>query len=1051
MPQPVRSFRKLLCLWFLGFLAVALTGVPVAAAAEPEDYSLPDTELKWVRLDSAQTESFFSVRADTEGRLFVGGREGLFVYEPYQHGGYAPRKEILHFPDHTWINDIEFRGNDLYLSTVSALYRVPDGRIKRDGLKVERLVWGVPLGSVHQCFHALAWGPEGDLYFSMGDPLTSYGDFSRPDHWGHWTFFSKPDPGAPKSAAAVEEGEWIKTPHTGVGGVFRCRPDGSRFQVVARGLRNACGLVFDQHWNLFTNDNDHESLPADYVPGRLMQVTPHSDFSWPRGWMVEKTPDRADLLQTMITTMGRAVPVGQSYYHETFFPEKYRDNLVVARWCTRKLARYPLAHRGASFETEEAELLECRDLARPVGVSVGRGGRIFAAVCFMAQNEGSPTYKSDVVMITRADDPAMHPYEGYDITAVSPDALWRDLSDQSWGRRYRAHLEILRRGGPLLGRSIERLESVEADDPAIRHLPWLAAATRNQTAQKLLIDLAAHPDAQIRLTTIRALGEYFPVDSSRPTLLAALDDPNPQVKQAAVCACFDMKLTPAMNLLIQKAAASADSYIRQAAAFVLAEQASLADLERLCGAATPAARLAGVLAVGFRLTMPAVSAPIAPQYPLEKWSADNVYKIRFFDKQVDLREYGRAGMFTVAEHWKASKHTTEQEQLFSLLQLRLDDPDEKVRLEAAHFLSLLGDTRAEPKIAAVRSARQQQLLNLAPIKSIDKVWLAGPFPDGEQGFSASHPPEMGVIDLEAKYPVADKEIAWQMAQLMKHYNFRQLLGDCDRSSIYAYTRLESGTRQPALLMVGSDDGVKVWQNGKLVWSNDVTRGALPFQDVVPVELEPGSNDFLIRVRNVAGDSGMYLHYRAVARVAHVLPEKLGANRLAERLKAAAANPGAKSVDPAFLTTDWTSVAKQGSADRGRKLFGAAGLGCAKCHSITPDAAVTGGPSLAEAVKRFTIPHLVQSILLPSEQVSPVFKSSLIVTNEGKTFTGLVVSETAEKLEMLLTDATRVSIPKSQIEERKPQETSPMPQGIVKSPDELRDLLAYLLSPNPQAP
>jgi hypothetical protein len=44
-------------------------------------------------------------------------------------------------------------------------------------------------------------------------------------------------------------------------------------------------LVFDKHWNLFGNDNDHESLPLAYVPGRLIHVTPHSDFAWPRGWM----------------------------------------------------------------------------------------------------------------------------------------------------------------------------------------------------------------------------------------------------------------------------------------------------------------------------------------------------------------------------------------------------------------------------------------------------------------------------------------------------------------------------------------------------------------------------------------------------------------------------------------------------------------------------------------------------------------------------------------------------------------------------------------------
>ena len=65
--------------------------------------------------------------------------------------------------------------------------------------------------------------------------------------------------------------------------------------------------------------------------------------------------------------------------------------------------------------------------------------------------------------------------------------------------------------------------------------------------------------------------------------------------------------------------------------------------------------------------------------------------------------------------------------------------------------------------------------------------------------------------------------------------------------------------------------------------------------------------------------------------------------------------------------------------------------------------------------------------------------------------GLLVGETAEKVELLQSDATRISIPASQVDERKLLETSPMPTGLVKTADELRDLLAYLLGDNPQPP
>ncbi|MGH7137554.1 MAG: hypothetical protein ACREHD_17550, partial [Pirellulales bacterium] len=133
-------------------------------AAEEAGYALRNPDLKLVQIDSSIDESFFSVRGDSMGRMFVGGRRSLFVYEPNDAGGYQPRRLLYQFPEHTWINDIAIRGDDLYLLTVSALYVMPGGVTRREGLEVRRLVWGVPLGHVNQCFHALAWGPEGDLY-----------------------------------------------------------------------------------------------------------------------------------------------------------------------------------------------------------------------------------------------------------------------------------------------------------------------------------------------------------------------------------------------------------------------------------------------------------------------------------------------------------------------------------------------------------------------------------------------------------------------------------------------------------------------------------------------------------------------------------------------------------------------------------------------------------------------------------------------------------------------------------------------------------------------
>lgn len=998
--------RKLL----LSFIALCCI-VSSAFATPPIDYAPSDPGLRLELLDSSPNDSFLSIRCDGLGRLFVGGREAVFRYDPDDKGGYKPRVELFRFPPHSWAYDLELRGPDLYVLTMNALYVLPDGAIKTEGLKPKRLLWGVPAGHVHQCFHGLAWGPEGDLYISMGDPLWYYGDFDRPDHWGHWSFFTpdatvghnqsrlglRPDQSrvGTESQPTTPTKGWQRHPYNGVGAVFRIRPDGTGFQTVATGLRNSCGLVFDSNFNLFTNDNDHEGLPHAYVPGRLNHVVPHAYFSWPRGWMPHITPERADLLDTMTTGLGRAVPVGQSYYDDAFLGEQYRNNLLVARWCTRAVTRYPLTPAGATFHCEEKPLIVGKDLARPVGVTVGRGGRIFVTVSFMANNEGSPIYRSDLAMLTKKDDPPTHPFEPFDVLNATNDQLQDRFAHDSWSQRYLAFVELTRRG-------------------LVTNESGMRSINRSKTGSQPLEQTAEQ----------RHLSE----------LLALFGK------------------TGALPAEVISSARSDDRYLRHIATQLMAERLNADELKPLANSDDVKTRLAAVLASGFRLTLPKVDQVLDESMPLTPWrNPDEAYLIQYADEKekTDLRKFGRVGTYTVAEHWKAQKkHTDDQEQLFALLAARLDDQEESVRLQAAHFLSVLNDPRSEPKVQSVRRKNEQGKLQLADLINPDKAWVAGPFPDGSKGFETVHAPERGPIDLSAQHAVGERFVAWkQMSRGPRFFNFHEAFGDVSDSSSYAFFRLESPRKQQAMLLVGSDDGIKVWHNGRVVHTNDISRAALPLQDIVYLDLEPGGNDILFRVRNLTGESGLYIHYRTLDKIPVTLPEPVSAGSLTERLKNATTS-GNTPVDPKFLSVNWLEEAKAGDIARGKKLFSAEGLGCAKCHAIRADQPVTGGPSLAETAKRFTIPHLVESVLAPSRMVSPVFKATLVITKDGKQSSGLVIGETGEKLELLLPDAKRVTFAKSDIEETKLQDISPMPAGLVKQPEELRDLLAFLLSEQP---
>ena len=64
---------------------------------------------------------------------------------------------------------------------------------------------------------------------------------------------------------------------------------------------------------------------------------------------------------------------------------------------------------------------------------------------------------------------------------------------------------------------------------------------------------------------------------------------------------------------------------------------------------------------------------------------------------------------------------------------------------------------------------------------------------------------------------------------------------------YLRTRLEWPAEQRVTLRIGSDDGVKLWINGRLVHANNVARGFTPDQDSAAATLRKGENILLMKI------------------------------------------------------------------------------------------------------------------------------------------------------------------------------------------------------------
>jgi len=1021
-------------------LAVCFSGVISQSSPGNEltNYEVPDPALELSILDQSEKESFLSIRVDSEGRLFVGSREAVFAYDPDGDGGYKPAVELYRFPSHSWLYDIAVRGNDLYVQTTTTTYLLPQARIKREGISVKPLLWGLPSGSVgapswgvHQGMHGLAWGPEGDLYISFGDMLWSYGDFKRPDHWGHWYFYTA-------------DGKQFT--YNGQGGILRMRPGGSRVQMVARGLRNPCGLAFDSQWNLFSHDNDHESMPAAYIPGRLLHVTQGADFSWPRGWMVTKMPDRKDLLRTMYGGMGRTVPVGQSYYDEPLLPARYRDNILLARWGQRTITAYPKWQSGATFRAREQVLVECRGQARPVGVTVGPCGRIFAVVCYMQANEQSPIYRSDLIVVAPQNKP-LTDLRANDLVDADTEALHNHLGDASWKLRHGAHQELLRRDDEALDHAARRLSAVSntSDDRDMRtleHQIYLAAASGSDKAFRTLKTLVRHPNSNVRRHAIQALAEHFEkesLESLRTPLADSLRDSSAAAQLAALHALFRLDELPLA--VIEGPACSNDTYLRQTATRLMADKLSAAGLAEHRQSPDARVRLAAVLALGRQLTVPAMDFVPPESLQLGKTVGPRIYVDR---EVIDLSKRARIGHYTIASYWRVA-HTAHQQQ-FDLLLNSLSDTDETIRLQAAYFLSLLKDKRSEAEILKVRRTATEGRLATATPVPVRQVWMCGPFVDlkssgrERHNLDRKHPPETGAVDVTASYGAGSGRVRWKKLS-SQNGNYSSHIESTDsRRSVYALFYIDSPADQRLWLELTTDGATQVWQNGSTVWHR-VPRGRdNATESRSTLNLTPGTNQLLIRCQ--PGAKRIFsLHVRALDRIAMSIPEPENAS-LAERLKTATQGQSPVNLDD-FLKVDWNQAATEGNIANGRKLF--TSIGCGKCHAVTGSVSVTGGPSLADVGRRFTRDYLVESVLVPNKKVSAFFRSSTILTVGGKVLTGLVTAETDNEVELMLPDAKRVRLEKDDIEERNSSSVSVMPQGLVKSPDELKDVLSYLLS------
>ncbi|MCA9073507.1 MAG: HEAT repeat domain-containing protein [Planctomycetaceae bacterium] len=135
------------------------------------------------------------------------------------------------------------------------------------------------------------------------------------------------------------------------------------------------------------------------------------------------------------------------------------------------------------------------------------------------------------------------------------------------------------------------------------------------------------------------------------------------------------------------------------------------------------------------------------------------------------------------------------------------------------------------------------------------------------------------------------------------------------------------------------------------------------------------------------------------------------------------------------TIDWSS----GNANHGEQLYHK--RSCAQCHGGRRAL----GPALIGSTRRFSRKDLFTAIMMPDRDVPPRYQATLIVTNDGEVYTGLVIYESVDGLVMQTGANQTLRFETDNIDVRRRMNTSLMPAGLLKglTPNDLADLYAYL--------
>ena len=219
-----------------------------------------------------------------------------------------------------------------------------------------------------------------------------------------------------------------------------------------------------------------------------------------------------------------------------------------------------------------------------------------------------------------------------------------------------------------------------------------------------------------------------------------------------------------------------------------------------------------------------------------------------------------------------------------------------------------------------------------------------------------------------------------------------------------------------------------------------SRGSNPtrlIQTLVQHKQGPGALQSALKGRTLPDDAAK-LAVRAIDSSGRKLDELKSAIAAAGSIES-----GSKKLTPEEMAAFVTDVRNKGDRTRGEAIYRRASLSCMKCHAIG-GAGGKVGPDMGSIGGSAQIDYLVESLLDPNAKVKEGYHTVIVVTDDGKTFSGIKVRQTDSQLILRNAEGVETAIALDSIDEQV-NGTSLMPAGLSDklTHQELVDVVRFL--------